>query len=44
MEMISPVSQKGEVVKAMENFWKLDTTEVYYHLQFLQIHAPSTAP
>lgn len=43
-EIISPVSQKAEVVKAMKNFRKLETTEVYYHLQFFQIHAPSTAP
>lgn len=42
--MISPVSQKGEVVKAKKNFWKLETIEVYYQLQFLQIHAPTTAP
>lgn len=43
-EIIGPVSQKAEVVKAMKNFWKLETTEVYYNLRFLQIHAPSTAP
>lgn len=34
-ELISPVSEKAEVVKAMKKFWKFETTEVYYLLQFL---------
>lgn len=42
--MISPVSQNAEVVKTMTIFWKLEITEVYYLLQFLQIRALSAAP